>query len=148
MATGSTVYAVRAALVASLTANGALTGVQVSHGYPGESKIKREAIYVDRVVGQHRIANIKAGRKQRDETYSATVVVSVVKDRGSVAEVEQRALVLLQEVEDTIADDPSIGSVDGLVAATAGDFRMVSDFTSNGAACVIEFDVDVDARLV
>lgn len=148
MATGSTVYTVKAAVVALLQANSALQGVQITHSYPGEAAIKREAIYLDRpVIGRHEIANMKAGRKQRNETYALPIGISVVKPKGTVADAEQRAFDLLQEIEDMLADDPSLGDVDGVVHATAGDFRMVSDYTSEGAACVITFDVDVDARL-
>jgi hypothetical protein len=71
-----------------------------------------------------------------------------VKDKGTVAEAETRAFDLLEEVEDTLADDPSLGGVDGVVHATAGDFRMLSDLSTNGPVCVIEFDVNVDARLI
>lgn len=148
MATGSTIYAVRAAIVEALKANTALTDVQVSHGYPGEAFVERESIYVDRVTGAHKVANIKAGRKQRDETYAVTVVIAVVNDDSSVAETEATALGYLQEVEDLVADDPSLGDVNGVVHATAGDFRMLSDLTANGAACVIEFDINVTARLI
>ncbi|HVV37587.1 MAG TPA: hypothetical protein VHC63_13340 [Acidimicrobiales bacterium] len=141
--------AVKAALVALLSANGALAGVQISQGYPGESFIEREAIYTDRVTGRHEIANIKAGRKQRDENYALTLVVSVVSDAPEdVADVETRAFVLLQEIEDTLADDPSLGNVDGVVHAVAGQFRELADPTTNGAACVIEFEVEVNARLI
>lgn len=146
MATTSTVYAFRAALVEAVAA--VLTDVQVSHGYPGESFLEREAVYVDRVTGRHQIANIKAGRKQRDETYVATVVVSVVNDDGTAADAEERAFELLQVVEDILADDPSMNDTDGVVHATAGDFRMLSDLTTNGAACVLEFDINVNARLI
>lgn len=147
MATSSTVHAARARIVSLLQANAALSGVQVSHGYPGEALIKREAVYVDRVTGQHSVANIKSGRKQRDEEYVVTVVVSVVRDKGTVADCEARAIDLLEEVEDTLADDPSLNDLDGVVHATAGAFRLVSDYTSGGPACVIEFDINVRARL-
>lgn len=150
MATHSTIPAVRTAFADALTTNSSVggSGVQVSRGYPGESFIERESVYIDRITGAHAIANIKAGRKQRDETYAMTVVVAVVEDTGTVADVEDRAFELLAEVEDWLADDPSLGDVDGVVHATAGDFRLFSDMTTNGAACVIEFDINVAARLI
>lgn len=150
MATHSTIPAVRTAFADAMTANGAVggAGVQVSRGYPGESFIERESVYVDRITGAHAIANIKAGRKQRDETYKLVVVVSVAEDIGTVADVEDRAFELLAEVEDWLADDPSLGDVDGVVFATAGEFELFSDMTANGVACVIRFDIDVTARLI
>lgn len=146
--TSSTITLVRARLVDVLANNPVLTGVQVSHGYPGEGLIKREAIYVDRVVGAHKIANIKAGRKQRDEEYTVTVVISVVKDAGTIAVCEARAFELLEQVEDTLADDPALQDLEGVVHATAAGFRMFSDMAKQGPACVIEFDIDVRARLI
>lgn len=148
MAEHSTIPAVKAALIARLSAVQALGEIQLNVGYPGESFIEREAIYTDRVSGEHRIANIKAGRKHRDEEYKLTVVVSVVNDFGGVTDAETRAFELLQYVEDELADDPSLGDVDGVVHATPGEFRELSDPTTNGAACVIEFDINVTARLI
>lgn len=148
MATSSTVTAARARIVSLLTANGALSGVQISHGYPGEGLIKRKSIYVDRVTGRHTIANIKSGRKQRDEEYTVTVGIAVIRDKGTIAAAESEAFDMLEEVEDMVADDPSLGDLDGIVHATAGEFRVFSELTSGGPACVIEFDIDVRARLI
>lgn len=146
MATGSTVYAMKAATVTAMDANAALDGVQISHGYPGEGAIKREAIYVDRVTGGHRIPVFRAGRKVREESYTITLVLFVQKDGVTPAVVEARAFTMLQEVEDMLADNPTM-DVDGVLHATAGEFREQSDVTPTGAACLIEFDIDVKARL-
>lgn len=147
MATGSTVYAVKAAIVTLLQANGALANVQISHGYPGEGNIQREAIYIDRVTGGQRIPVFKAGRKTREETYAVTVVVFVEQDGVTAADAEERAFELLQEVEDMLADDPTLGGVSGVIHATAGTFREQAEPGVTGAACLIEFDIDVLARL-
>lgn len=146
MATHSTVPAVSAAIVSVVAP--ALPGVQVVEGRPADSLLQRECVYTGQVTGHHAIANIKAGRKQRNENYTIDVVCSVLQARGTVAAARNRAYELVAAVEDALANDPFLGAVDGLIAATAGGFRDVSDFVKEGPAAVVVLEVECSARLI
>ena len=145
MATTSTVPAVKAALVALLTS--ALPSTQVSYGRPADSMLSRNCVWVGRAAGADRVPVMSAGRKVREQDYSVTVFVWVAKPRGTVEQAEDEAHVLLAEVEDALADDPSLGGVDGLIHATAGSWEAEADVAQEGPFCLVTLDVDVLARL-
>lgn len=147
MATSSTIPTAKAALVSLIGA--ALSGVQVKYGRPADNQLERECVYVGDVTGSSRVPTMRAGRKPREETYSVEVVVAVLMLEGEVTEAEARAFTLLTEVEDVVADDPTLGiaAATGFFQATAGGFDVVSDLTQEGPACVIRFNVDCKARL-
>lgn len=146
VATVSTVPAVKSALVTLLTSQ--LPGIQVKYGRPADNQLARECVYVAEAVGNHRIPVFKGtGRKPREERYSVEVVVAVIQERGEVSVSEARAFELLEAVENVVADDPTLGGVDGLIHAIAGDWETVADQTVGGPAAVIRFNVDCLARL-
>lgn len=145
MATSSTVPAVKQALVALLAA--ALPSTQVSYGRPADSMLTRSCVWLGRAAGADRVPVMSAGRKTREQTYSVTVFVWVAKPRGTVEEAETEAHVLLTEVGDALADDPSLGGVDGLIHATAGDWEVEADVAQEGPFCLITLDVDCLARI-
>lgn len=117
MATSSTVPAVKAALVSLLTTAISDSTVQVVWGRPQDSLIKSEFIHIADVGYSAEIANIKAGRKQYDEDYTVDVVIAVGKPRATSEDAETRAFALLEYLRDLLADDPSLGGVDGLAWA-------------------------------
>ncbi len=145
MATTSSVPAVKAAIVALVAT--ALPGISVTYGRPMNSTLPREAVFVGDVRGQHRVPTMKSGRKAREETYTLDVVIAVLMPRGTLSEAEARAFVLATEVEDALADDPSLGGVDGLIHATAGSFRSEPEFANEGPVAVVVLEVDCLSRL-
>jgi hypothetical protein len=145
MATTSTVPSVKTALVTLI--GSALSGIQVTYGRPADDKLNRECVYVAEAIGTHRVPVFKAGRKPREERYSVEVVVAVIKGRGDVTDSESRAFTLLAAVEDAVANDPTLGAVDGLVHATAGSWETAAEQTAEGPAAVIRFNVDCLARI-
>lgn len=125
----------------------ALPGVSVTYGRPMDTVLPREAVYVGDVRGQHRIPVMKAARKAREESFTVDVVVAVLMPRGTIADAEARAFVLATQVENVLADDPSLGGVDGLIHATAGSFRSEPDFAQEGPVAVVVIEVDCLSRL-
>lgn len=113
MATTSTIGLARAALVTALD-TGDLAG-SVYYAWPGPEIAKQahELAWVDRVVDwQRTIPNIKAGRKQRQESYTFEVVLWVAKPELTAAEAQaafERAVALLGIAEDALADDVQLG---------------------------------------
>ena len=147
MATTSTVPAAKTALVTLISA--ALPGVQVTYGRPPDNELERECVYVGNVSGVQRIPTMRAGRKPREETYSVEIVVAILLERGTTSDAEDRAFELLAECEDVVADDPTlaIASAAGSFEAVAGSFESTADYTLEGPACVVQWNVDCKARL-
>ena len=69
-------------------------------------------------------------------------------DRGLVSDAEARAFVLLGEVEDVVADDPTLGIATSVAyfCATTGDFETATD-AGLPVAAVVRLNVDCTARL-
>lgn len=113
MATTSTLGLARAALVTAL-GTGALAG-KLHYAWPGPLVVKQshELLWIDDVPEwTMTIPNIKAGRKQRQETYVLELVLWVAKPELTAADAQaafERALVLLAVVEDTLANDVQAG---------------------------------------
>ena len=145
MATSSSVPAVKNALVALLAT--ALPDTQVTYGRPADSMLTRNCVWVGRAAGADRIPVMTAGRKVREQAYNVTVFVWTAKPRGTVEEAEAEAHVLLAGVTDALADDPSLGGVDGLIHATAGSWEAEGDLAQEGPFCLVTLAVDCLARL-
>lgn len=148
MASTSRIVDVKDALLSILSNDAGLAGIQVTRGKPGDD-IRDEAVWVGRAVGRHEPVTIRAGRQPRDETFTVDVVVSVLVGGGTIADAEDRAHVLMDEVEDAIAQDPSLGGV-----LVGGDWALPADleesgsgYTDVGAICEIRLGVEVRARL-
>lgn len=143
MALISTVPTVKDQLITVLRARAGLTGVQVERQWPGDT-IKPEAIWLGKVDGAHVIATIKAGRKARDEEYRLEAIVSVVKNGVEAA--EERAFVLLGEIESELADNPRIG-LTSINWATVADWEAITTRGPQGAVAEIRAFIEVSARL-
>lgn len=147
MATSSTVPAVKQALVALLAAAINDSNVQVAYGRPQDSMVRRESVFVADVSYSATVANIKAGRKHYDEDYTVDVVVAVGHPRGTTHDAEARAFALFEYLRDVLADDPSLGAVDGLVWAVLESARAGTVPTGESAVSVIEAAVRCRGRV-
>lgn len=111
MPTVSTIPTVKARIITLLVARAGLSGVSVTYAWPGTSAAAEQMFFGETQAVDHEIANIRAGRKQRQETYDLGLVIQVLKP-GSTAltasTVESRAFALAQEVENMLADDPTL----------------------------------------
>jgi len=150
VATSSTVATVRTQLVTLISA--ALPGIAVTRTRPRLAELEREHIWLEpRATGRHEIAAIKAGRKPRQESYTLTAVVSVLdQDESDGPEVaEARALVLLSEIEDVLADDPRLGLAGAIDWATASEFesQVFLSAEPEGWLAEAKLGIDVVARL-
>lgn len=152
MATTSTVVTVKRKLVDLLDAE---LSVPVTYAWPGKST-SSEAVFLGphpetsdiRIDADSQIPTMKAGRKQRTESYSVRVTVWVFRPDLTVegAETcETRAFELFAEIEDVLADDTSLGDV--------AQWALVDRFSSTllqfraGWACELGVDLAVQARL-
>lgn len=149
MATTSTVPAVKTALVSLLTSAINDSTVQVMYGKTPDHLAKRQAVVVTGPTSYaSEIANLKSGRKQRDETYTITVLFLVGRPRGQSTVADARAWTLFAELEDILADDPQLGAIDGLAWAVLGGVEADVAQEKEGPVAWIAADVDCKARTV
>jgi hypothetical protein len=148
MATTSTVPAVKAALVTLLTSAINDSDVYVSQGRPQDDLAQRKVVVVGSVSYSSEIANVKSSRKQRDERYSIEVVFLVYDAAGgTAAEAETAVWTLVAELEDLLADDTTLGGVNGLAWAVLGKVEGDVAVERKGPVAWITADVECMARL-
>lgn len=113
MPTSSVIPAFKSALISALSARAGLAGVTVTYAWPGPSA-KPEMVACSTSRSTQDFANIKAGRKHRNEDAEVDVVVWVFQGGGTpVASdvTEARSFAMAAEVEGELADDPTLGGV-------------------------------------
>lgn len=161
MATVSTIPAVKAQLVSKIRTALATSSqdggqVQTSYAWPGPDS-EHESVFLGRhpelddirVDANHQIPTLKAGRKQRQESYSIPVTVFVFRPDLSpdgAQTCETQGFSILDDIEDVLADDPQIG-LTSIQWATAGDIQALLWPFQSGWASEIVLSVNVEARL-
>ena len=154
MATTSTVITVKKALVTLLDTE---LSVPVTYAWPGKAT-QSEAVFLGphpetsdvRIDVESQIPTMKAGRKQRAESYTVRITVWVFRPDLNVEgaeECETRAFELFSSIEDVLADDTSLGSTDVQLASIERFSSTLFPFAS-GWACELGIDVQVEARLL
>lgn len=155
MATTSTVPAVKAKLVELIDA---ALDVPVTYAWPGP-ETAAECVFLGphpqtadiRLDLDSEIPTLKAGRKQRQESYRVRVTVWSFRPELTVAdaaECELRAFEMAGEIEDVLADDPRLGLGVGVIQSAEVESIASTLFPFNaGWACELGIDVAVRARL-
>lgn len=150
MPTTSTIGVFRAALVTALD-TGALAG-KVHYAWPGPQIAKgaHEAFWFDEMPEwSQTIPNIKAGRKQRQETYTLEGVLWVAQPDVGVDGAQacfERALVLAAVPENALADDVQLGET-GIQWSLLNDRKPALVPHENGWATLITMQFEGNARL-
>jgi hypothetical protein len=147
VATRSTAPAFRTALLAALQAKPALAQVQTGYSHPGDTR-EDESIYLGEVRGSSEIPVIRAARKARQERYTLDVWFDVDAVGPDAETASERVWELYGELEDILADDPSVGLPAPFWAAL-GDFTetLMFDESRRGWGSLLRAGVDVEARL-
>lgn len=158
MPTNTTIAAARAQLV-QVIATGALATVdgkpKVFYAWPG-SQLEtgaHEVVFVERVRDwRQSITGIKAGRKQREESYTFDLALWVSQpDTGAdgAQACFERAIDLMKPIEDALADDVTMGLPNGnqihLAQLTEREPRLIPH--EQGWAAFVTMSVDASARL-
>lgn len=150
MSTTSTVTDFKSALIAALAARPDMTGVQVVYSWPGPTTRPEAVFFGESLSGESEIPTIKAGRKQRSETYELEIVCWVFLTASTpttgAQEAEARAFELMQSVDDLLADDPQVG-VQFVQWARLGNFESLLAPVEKGWACALSRKINVQARL-
>lgn len=132
-------------LVELLRETPALAGVQVEPGWPGD-QLAAESIWVGNLDGELSVPVMNAGRAFRDDRWSIPLQIGV-SNRDNLDDTATRLSQLIDAVDGVIADDQTLGDVDGLISADAGAVRSTVARTPQGHLGVAEFVVSCHARL-
>lgn len=147
MATTSTAPTFRAALLAALQARAALAAVPTFYSHPLDT-IEHEAIYLGEVRGDSNIPVLRASRKKREERYTLDVWFDVAAVGPDAQTASERAWALFGELEDVLAEDPTVG-LPAPFRAVLGDFTetLVVDESRRGWGSLLRAGVDCETRL-
>lgn len=149
MPTTTTVPDFLAALVPLISA--ALPNVQVTEVWPGPNAQDTEMVFLGDVVENWdvEIPTMKAGRKQRQESYDVTVEAWVAKPgelrEESATTARTRAIEIIDAIDDLLADTPEI-IADIQHARLTGRGATLVPF-DKGWACQATAVISVAARL-
>ena len=144
----TTIYEVKAALLTKLQADATLSAIQVTYGDPGQAA-RREFIFIgDVTAGGQDPESLSSGRRRRIESYTLDVIVSVQSKPQGLQENEQRAIVLASAVENVVADNPTLSSLDGLMFIECSGMSVTSNEAGvDGPHSQITVHFAVKARL-
>lgn len=135
------------AIVTALRASSALTGVQITTGFPGDRNVTAEAIWIDLIDGQLEIPVMTGGRKEYDDTFDIPIEVRIAGQidgdyvRGRLEDVAGTVLTILQ-------NDTQLSNLDGIVSATVTRIRSDVNGTPDGYIGFAEVTVEVHSRIL
>ena len=144
----TTIYSVKSTLLTKLKAESDLSGIQITYGDPGQAA-RREFIFIgDVTAGGQDPESLSSGRRRRIESYTLDVIVSVQSKPQGLQENEQRAIVLASAVENVVADNPTLSSLDGLMFIECSGMSVTSNEAGvDGPHSQITVHFAVKARL-
>ena len=144
----TTIYSVKSTLLTKLKAESDLSGIQITYGDPGGAA-RREFIFIgDVTAGGQDPESLSSGRRRRIESYTLDVIVSVQSKPQGLQENEQRAIVLASAVENVVADNPTLSSLDGLMFIECSGMSVTSNEAGvDGPHSQITVHFAVKARL-
>jgi hypothetical protein len=108
MATRSVIPATKQKIIDLLNAKTLISDSKVQVAYSTPANLERESIYFYGVRFRHDLPVMRAGRKPRDEDFVLLAAIAASSPGNSSREAEERAFVLLGELEDILADDPKL----------------------------------------
>jgi len=144
----TTIYSVKSTLLTKLKAESDLSGIQITYGDPGQAA-RREFVFIgDVTAGGQDPESLSSGRRRRIESYTLDVIVSVQSKPQGLQENEQRAIVLASAVENVVADNPTLSSLDGLMFIECSGMSVTSNEAGvDGPHSQITVHFAVKARL-
>lgn len=147
MATTSVRWASVEALVTLLAAHDDIGLIGVHNSPPGDLDLTPDMIFVQQVNGSADVPAFAGGRTIRDDNFTITVMSKSFTTKGVTAAME-RVEELGAIVEDVVADNDTLGDLDGVVSAKVSPVELIPTLTPEGAFGYATHDVVVHSRLV
>ena len=147
MATTSIRWEAAKRVVSLLQAAPTLANVTIEPGWPGDRVKLAELIWLDEIDGNVNIPVMTGGRKQRDDVFTLPLQIRVI-GYGTLNETMERLMVIVGIIEDTLAADTSLNSLDGVLSAEVTEERQTSAMFPEGPTGFAEVVVTVSTRLL
>lgn len=144
---GSTIVVFKSALLAALQARAGLTGVQTEYADKPNTSRREILFFGATEIGDTEYPVMRAGRIKREENYTVRVHVVVAGQPTPVAN-ETRALAIAREVEEYLADNPTVGDASGVLFALVEGMTVTTLETTDGPYTEMDIAVAVKARLL
>jgi len=145
---GTTMYAVKAALLTKLQAD--ISNVQITYGDSGGA-MRRESIFMGDIESNTQTPEAFAsGRRRLIEDYTVDVHVAVQSKAAGLQEAEERAVALSTLVENVVNDYPTLsGAVTGLMFIECSGLSMSSaEAGADGPRVFVTVHIRVKGKLV
>lgn len=121
---------------------------EISQGWPGKN-LGRNHVWIDRATGTWTFPFMQAGDKTLDDQFTIRVIFQASSPGDSIAETDARAELYAMAFGLLIAADPSLGGMDGLMAAWFDEDAAEGPdgvFTDEGAVSYVFVDLHVHTR--
>lgn len=131
------------------TAGAGGTQIRVDDAYNGKL-VEREYVYFGHITGPHEpLAFRNGGRLPRLEELTVNLHVEAVVPNGNTTDSDTRVVAIGQVVEETLANDPTLGgTVTGLLGAWMSHTELTSFYMEDGkAASAAVFQISVQSKL-
>ena len=132
----------RAAFVALLQARAGLSGVQIGYGMP-PGALQREHILLGTVDATQEYRALGTTRKVED--YTVSVSISVTREGVQQQQADERALVLLAEVEAALRTDPTVSNT--VLTAQVSRYRLEPLASESTREARITLEIETRARI-
>lgn len=132
----------RAAFVALLQARAVLSGVQIGYGMP-PGALQREHILLGPVDATQEYRALGTTRKFED--YTVSVFISVTREGVQQQQADERALVLLAEVEAALRANPTVSNT--VLTAQVSRYRLEPLASESTREARITLEIETRARI-
>lgn len=122
---------------------GGLNGVRVNYG-PALPDPGRESVNILNVEGEQAWAGL--GKLAKDEVYTVTVLVIVIREGQQTKDAVERAYAIAAQVEDVLGDDPTLSDT-CRVAALDNPFDLEVGASDTTRSALLTLGVRVEARI-
>ena len=146
---GTTMVAFKSKMVELISAMPEFDGVKVSYADPGDKALKENVWFQRITLNDVEPVALRTGRRRRDETYQAELVIEVSGTRLTPERAEARSLELGLHIEEYLADNPKLdGSLPDLITALMLTQRLSCSETDQGPTAIHVLTIEVRARLL
>ena len=123
------------------------TAVSVQPGWPGDRIVQKQLIWIDEITGDTRIPVMVGGRKERDDVFEITLYFRIA-GLFDLSATMDRTFELVAIAEDILANDTSLGGLDGVISAEITSERMSCAMFPEGPVAFAELTIQVSSRLL
>jgi len=132
-------------IIELLRGDNRLAGALIEPGWPGETELKPDTVWIDQIEGEVTCPFTMADRKVRDDRFTIPIEIRIV-DRPNLDALMDRVEEIRAAIEDMCANDPTLSNFGGLMQALESTSRTTSARTPDGVIAFGEVAISAWAR--